>query len=406
MSRQHLLVIGAGPYQLPAIRLAKARGFRVSATDMDPHAVGAHESDSFGTVSTRDVEATRDFALDLHRRHPVDGVMTMASESAVTVAAVAQALGLPGLDPGVALNATHKGRRQEVLHRSGVPSPRFSRATGVAEAEDRIRAIGLPVVVKPVDSAGSRAVRKITALDQLPDAIAEIRSVSAGEELVVEEFLTGSEHSIEGIVVADGVHWTGFSDRNYARKEAFAPYFLEDGDTLPTALSPAAEAEVHEVATAAVTALGITWGPVKGDILVDESGPRILEMAARLSGDYFCDETVPLHNGVELVPVVMDLSLGLPIAPDALVPRFSRAVALRGVWPPAERVTGIEGIDEAARLPGIHFVRLEPRWQDRQLPTTVSRRDRIAAVLASGPTRGEAVARAERAVGVVQVSSK
>ena len=370
---------------------------------MNPQAVGVGEADDFGHVSTRDADATRDFALELHRRHPVSGVMTMASESSIAVAAVADALGLPGLDPDVARAATHKGRRQEVFRHAGVPSPRFSLVSSLDQARQACRSIGLPAVVKPVDSAGSRGVRKIMALDELSDAVEEIRSISTTDELVVEEFLTGTEHSIEGVVIDGRIRWTGFSDRNYANKESAAPYFLEDGDTLPTALEDTQVAAVFRAATGAVEALRIDWGPVKGDILVDASGPKILEMAARLSGDYFCDQTVPLHNGIELVPVVMDLSLGRSISIGTLQPRFERGVALRGIWPPTRRIAAVRGIENARRLPGVHFVTLDPGWHHCTYPVECGPLDRIAAVLAHGPTRQEAVERAEGAVAAVEI---
>jgi len=60
-----------------------------------------------------------------------------------------------------------------------------------------------------------------------------------------------------------------------------------------------------------------------GQQVDQRKGINVLEMAARLSGDYFCSETIPLHNGINLVEAVMDLSLGLPISPENLTPKFN-----------------------------------------------------------------------------------
>ncbi len=404
-----LLIIGAGPNQLPAIRLAKSRGYCVAVTDMNPAAEGFALADDHGIASTRDPEATIAYARALHARRPLTGVMTMASESAVTVARVAAALGLPGLDPDAAWRATNKVLRQESWRAAGIAAPRFGRAETVPEALRVAEAIGWPVVVKPVDSAGSRGVRKVNSPAEMAAAVAEIREHSQRPEILIEEYLTGTEHSIEGIVFDGVVHWAGFSDRNYDKKEIYPPYFLEDGDTLPTVLTPELLARAEALATAAVHALGINWGPVKGDILVDASGPKMIEMAARLSGDYFCYETIPLHNGVNLLESVMDLSLGLSPDLGALQPRFSRGVALRYVWPTPGRIVAIRGVEAVRAMPGVHFFNWEPRWRDiavgAEITPARSMGERVGCVMTWADTREQAIAIAEAAVRRVEIET-
>ena len=406
MERQHLLLIGGGPNQLSAIQAATSRGLRLSVLDGDRDALGRGHADHFANVSTRDVKAAVAFASDLNDQFKIHGVMTMASESAVTVAAIAQELALPGVSVEAALRATHKGLRHEAFQHAGVPSPRFMRVKNLVQAQEALESLGVPVVVKPVDGAGSRGVQKINTGTELPAAVAEIFAISKVREILIEEFLIGSEHSIEGLVVAGAVRWTGFSDRNYALKEVAFPYFVEDGDTMPSLLTPSAKSAVEQAATNAVKALGIKWGPVKGDILVNESGPKVIEMAARLSGDFFCDVTSPLHNGIELVPAVMDMCLGLPLAGEALSPKFSRGVALRGLWGRNGVVADIEGIDELYQFPGVSLARLEPKWQRESLPKRATRRDRLAVVVTTADTRDEATYRAKVAINSLRIVSQ
>lgn len=403
MHRRHLLIVGAGPNQLPAIELARSLGHRVSAIDKNPHAVGQPLVSDFGAVSTREVESAVNFAISLNRTQPIDGVMTMASESAITVASIADKLGLPGVKVEAARRATHKGLRQSVFQEHGIPAPRFARAITPTEVLRACLKIGFPCVIKPVDGAGSRGVRKISIPRDIDDAIAEIRQVSSVPEMLVEEFLTGTEHSIEGLVIDGQIQWTGFSDRNYSRKEFVPPHFLEDGDSLPSILAPAQLDAAQRIASEAVRALGIDWGPVKGDIMIDESGPKILEMAARLSGDFFCDVTVPLHNGIELVPAVMGLSLGENIDRETLKPQFARGVALRGVWSPGGKVRGIHGLECVQRQPGVRVARIEVGWEKQMTPQLSSARDRLVAIVCDGKTRSEAVRRAERAVATIKL---
>jgi biotin carboxylase len=133
-------------------------------------------------------------------------------------------------------------------------------------------------------------------------------------------------------------------------------------------------------------------------------------MAARLSGDYFCDETVPLHNGVNVVEAVMSLSLGEKVKPESLRPKFNRGVALRYVWPKPGKVTAIYGIERVRSMPGVHFFRWEPRWRDIAVGTVItparSMGERVGSVMACGRDRDEAVRLAEDAVCAVQIMTE
>lgn len=406
-----LLVIGAGEKQLPALFVARSKGRPVIAVDANEEAPGRKVADGFSCISTKDYNEIIQFAASIaDNGGAISGVSTMASESAITVAEVAAALGLPGLHPDAARRATHKVDRQECFQRAKVPAPRFARADSVETALKQADQLGWPFVIKPADSAGSRGVQLIKDAEQLTAAVEEIRGISKDPSFLMEEYLEGTEHSIEGMVLDGEVIWTGFSDRNYDKKHIYAPYFLEDGDTLPTVLSDAMLDRVKAVSTQAVRALGIDFGPVKGDILIDAEGPKVFEMAARLSGDYFCDVTVPLHNGINLLEAVMDQALGLPVDRERLQPRFNRGVALRYVWPEPGIVRRIEGLEPARSLPGVHFVQFEPRWKDLAVGTRIdpmrSMGERVAAVMAHAETRAEAIAIAEEAVSMIRIDTE
>lgn len=402
-----ILIIGAGPNQMPAIEHAKQRGYKVFVTDMNPEAVGIESADGFGLASTRDPEKSIEYARKIHETHQLDGVMTMASESSYTVACIAKELNLPGLHPDKAFRATHKVQRQEAFRSYGVPSAQFDGADSLEDGLEKAERIGWPVVVKPADSAGSRGVRKVESPNEMADAVKEIRGISTETSFLIEEFMTGTEHSIEGIVIDGEVTWTAFSDRNYDKKEIYLPYFLEDGDSMPSVLEPSILHAARQAATDAVRALEIDWGPVKGDILIAEDGPKMIEMATRLSGDYFCYETTPLHNGINLLEVVMDLSVGQSIDVSKLQPTKEQGVALRYIWPNPGRVTAILGLEEARAMPGVHFVNYEPNWEGLKVgdvitPST-SMGDRVGCVMTSAETREEAIRIAESAVAKIRI---
>lgn len=410
MTSKRIMIIGAGPNQLPAIKLAKDKGYKVYVTDFDPNAVGFAMADDHALISTRDAEATAKAALEFSKSNPIHGVMTMASESAITVATVAEALEIPGVSVDGAIKATNKIKRQISFKEAGIPNARHAKAADFEEALQVTRELGWPVVLKPSDSAGSRGVQLVKDENQLKEAIEEVNRITRDHHFLIEEFLEGSEHSIEGIVINGEVHWTAFSDRNYDKKYLYFPYFMEDGDTLPTALDDTMLEKVKKVSTQAVHSLGIQFGPVKGDILVDKEGPKVIEMAARLSGDYFCYETAPLHNGINLLDLVMKQAMDEEIAASELTPKFNRGVALRYVWPQPGEITSVKGVEEVRAMDDVRFFKWEPNWNGKIKKGTIiekpkSMGERVGAVLVSGTDREAAIALANKAINHIEITT-
>jgi biotin carboxylase len=136
------------------------------------------------------------------------------------------------------------------------------------------------------------------------------RSHSPSERVMVEQYLDGPQISTESVVVG-GRCWTpGFSDRNYEYLERYAPFFIENGGDLPSHLAPDLQAKVKDVVARAASALGIVNATVKGDIVVHKGEAYVIELAARLSGGFFCSREIPLNTGVDFVGAAIKLALG------------------------------------------------------------------------------------------------
>lgn len=400
-----VVILGAGRAQIPVIARAKRLGYRVVSPDVSPTAPGLAMSDHpLPGVSTHDPLALIAALRDLERGGVrADGVLTAGVEASHSAAAVCESLGLPGVGVQVAERATDKLARLQALQAAGVSCPRFGFARELKDARSVAKELGYPVVLKPTRKAGARGVVRCSDPAEL-EAAWRIARAESSDGVLVEEYLEGSEHSSESLVVDGAIHTTGFSDRNYDTKHRYPPYFLENGDTLPSALAPQVLRETLAEVEKAICALGIELGPAKGDILVTREGkPVILEMATRLSGDYFCTDTVPLHNGTDIVSAALQQCVGDPVDLRLLRPCYERGVALRYLWPGPlpGRIRSIRGWEECSALPGVQFLTWEPHWLDRGVGVGTplcrprSHRERIASVLTGGVTRDEAVALAE-----------
>src|SRR5579864_2105228 len=117
-----LLIIAAGPLQVPAIQEAAAMGLRTVAVDANPSAPGMALADASYPVDIFDVPAVEQIA----RAENISGVMTLCTDAPVrTVAAIGSALGLPALSPEAAANATDKRRMRTAMSAHAVPIPAF-----------------------------------------------------------------------------------------------------------------------------------------------------------------------------------------------------------------------------------------------------------------------------------------
>ena len=333
MTKKRVFMLGAGFMQGVAIRAARALGCTVVAADGNPSAVCAAEADEFVCIDLKDTARLIDYARYLQQNGGLDAVFTAATDFSAAVAAVAAACGLRGHTLEAALNATDKVRMRECFRKAGVPSPAFIELTAadLAAPADRLEARGnvrysdlgaatadaleqrlgklagcFPLVVKPVDNMGARGCSLVRNLPELRKAAATALQYSRSGRVIVEEYIEGSEFSIEGLIFGRRLYITALADRHIF----FPPYFIEMGHTIPSDCTQDIADEVMSVFERGVHALGLTDGAVKGDILVRNGKAFVGEIAARLSGGYMSGWTVPYSCGLDITAAALTLALG------------------------------------------------------------------------------------------------
>lgn len=403
LKQKRLLLIGAGHEQLAALRAAQQLGLFVIALDGNPHAPGLSQADEGICVDIRDVEAVTKIGKDA----TVDGVFSHAVDLPFVVAIVAQHLRVPGLDPDIALRASNKHLRYQCFQNRSVPCPQFFLVASVEAALAQAEMLGYPLVMKPLDCAGARGIRKVSGPNEVEEGFNLALSFSQEPSVLIEEFLEGPEISTESVIIDGQIITTGFADRNYSKKEMFAPYFIEDGHTIPTDLSADEQAGVIQVIEQAIQALDITWGVAKGDIILTTSGPKIFEMTPRTSGGRFCADMVPLATGVDILPFLIAMSVGESPSIEDLHPKIQRGAAQRFLFPEPGEIVDVNGMADSRDLPGIYDVVLqEGMMPGGRVPPMTNHGDRIGHVIAAGDTRDEAVRRAECAVDSIRIETR
>jgi biotin carboxylase len=407
MSGKTILVISGGTEAVPGIARAREMGLHVVVSDGSPTAPGLLAGDEQLLASTYDVRATVAAARRYERevRH-IDGVISIASDVPLTVASVAVELGLPGIPLAAARLASDKLAMKRHLAEHGVAVPWFAPAPTAGHLRAHVAEQGYPLVLKPLDSRGARGV--LLLHDEHIDlewAHATALRESPSSQVMVERFLAGPQISTESLVLDGVAHTIGFADRNYEQLERFAPYVIEDGGQLPSHLAPAEQAAVRKLVQCATDAFGVRAGVLKGDIVLCDGTPYVIEVAPRLSGGYLCTHEIPLNTGVDLVANAIRVALGETPPAEDLRPRWSRGVAQRWLFPPPGRVRCVTGVATVAARPEIALCEIRVRPGDI-VSAPSSHNTRAGVIIATGPTRELAVSSARQAVAGIEIATE
>ncbi|HRZ26021.1 MAG TPA: alpha-hydroxy-acid oxidizing protein [Spirochaetota bacterium] len=354
--KKTIMIIGGGLLQVPVITAAKKMGCRVIVTDYNPDAIGMKAADIPIVMSTRDIEGSVRVAKSQNELTPIKAVLTVGTDASMTVAAVANALNLPGIKFEDAEAATNKIKMRMRFKENDVPSPNFLPVWSLSDAKKACKILGFPLVMKPSDNMGARGVSRIDNLNQVSDAFQFSKSASPSGELIIEEYMEGPELSIDAIIYNNEITFTGVADRIIE----YPPYFVETGHTMPSSLPKKIQDQACEVMRKGIRALGITIGAAKGDIKITKDGPMIGELAARLSGGFMSAYTYPLSSGVDLMRAAIEVALGQE--PGNLEPVHSRVAIERAIITKPGIVKKINGLEEALKVPGIKeiFLNIKP----------------------------------------------
>lgn len=395
-----IMFLGAGAEQEIAIQIAKNMGLNVIAVDENTTAPGLKIADIGINADIKDVNKL----IEIGRKYKIDGVMAHAVEIPVVVSKVAKALNLPSIEPEVADRATNKLKRIQCFKKNNVPAPRFFSVSSVEEAKIATESLGFPVVFKPIDNSGARGVVKISSIADIEKYYDYSLSFSKQKTILVEECLKGFELSTESVIYKGKIYTPCIADRNYINKALYAPFFIEDGGELPTRLSKEKLDELLCVVEKAIRALGITWGVAKGDILIDDEGPKVIEMAARTGGGRFCSLKVPLSNGVNILNPLIEMAVNIEPNLDSFFPKFEKGVAERFIFPKPGKIVSISGIYEAKKIEGIYEVTIDDTIKvGNIIPDVKNHTDRHGYVIAVGKNREHAIEIAEKAMKQIKI---
>ncbi|MEV4947719.1 ATP-grasp domain-containing protein [Streptomyces sp. NPDC053755] len=330
-----LLLMGSGDRRYREyIVAAVSRHFRLWLLDAHEPSWQLPYVEGTSLLDTRNVDELLAEAEKVMRRLPVAGVFTYDESLVHTAARLAESLGLPGSAPDAVLACRDKATTRARLTAAGVPQPACVPVATAAEARGAADATGYPVVVKARGLAGSLGVVRADHGDAVEAAFTAAGGASwpgvprYEADVLVEEYLTGPEISIDAVVV-DGV----CTPTIVARKQVgMEPYFEETGHTVDAADPLLQDSELLDQLHRIHKALGFEHGATHTEFKLTPQGPRLVEINARLGGD-FIPLIGMLATGTD--PAVAAAHVAAGLTPDT-APKARRTAAVRFLYPEAD----------------------------------------------------------------------
>ena len=304
---KRVLMLGGSIYQTYAIKAAREMGYYVITCDYLPDNPGHQYAHEYHNVSTTDKEAVLALAKELK----VDGVVAYASDPAAPTAAyVCEKLGLPTspCQSVEILSKKHLFRQYLTEHGFNVPKAKSYKTYEEAVAD--IDNFTLPVMVKPVDSSGSKGINKLTDKSQLKAFVEDALSYSRDKIFLIEEFIvkngpqiSGDAFSVDGKLV---FHCLGNEFYSTKVDKDFAPL----GECWPTVMPQEVIDTLAEDLQRLISSLGMKSTAYNVEAIYGTDGKvYILELGAR-SGGSLIPQITALATGVDMVPYVIKAALG------------------------------------------------------------------------------------------------
>ena len=368
-----LLLLPTRTYRAEAF-LTAARSLHVSVTigrAQRPEEL-TNSPDELLPLDVRDPQAAAPIAVAFARQHPLDAVIGVDDVTAVTAAAIAQAIGLPHNSVASVTAAGNKRRMRELLSGQGVLVPCHRVFPLDGDPQEFATQVVYPCVLKPLILSAScgvirandeeefrRAFRRVGAL------LTNLGLVERDEQarwILVEDFVPGIEVALEGLLTEGTLQSLAMFDKPDPLN---GPFFEETIYVTPSRLPADLQQDIIASAARTARALGLREGPVHGEFRVNEKGVWVIELASRTIGGH-CSSTLNFASGMSLEELILRHALRMPLPP--LTRQEQAAGVMMLPIPFGGRLREVRGQAEARAVPGVEALTITAEPGDELVP--------------------------------------
>jgi len=305
MRKKKLLMLGGADIQVSAIKKAKEMGVYVITCDYLPDNPGHLCSDEYYNVSTTEKEAV----LELAEKLKIDGILAYASDPAAPTAAfVAEKLGLPTNPYSVVKTLSRKDLFRVFMEENGFKVPKSKSCKNFEEAKQFFSLINKKVIIKPVDSSGSKGIYVLNSENDLATYFDKSMSFSKVGIIILEEFIDKKGFQIggDGFIIDGNLVFRCFGDIHFSKVNPLLPCSV----SFPTLHDLKTTRKVHDYVQKLLAVIGFKMGAVNFDILVtNDDEIYILEIGSRNGGNMI-PEITEYCTGVNMIEYSIKTALG------------------------------------------------------------------------------------------------
>lgn len=308
--KKKLMILGGSRYIIPVIKTAQVMGMHVITCDYLPDNIGHKYSDEYHNVSITDKEKV----LELAKRLTIDGIVSFATDPGVVTAAyVAEKLGLPGCPYKSVEILQNKDKFRHFLSENKFNVPLAHGYSSKEDAKLGIKQFSFPVIVKPVDSAGSKGVSRVDNYEALDAALSEAFDHSLSGRVIIEEFLekVGCSSDTDCFSVDNKLVFASF-DCQYFDENSLNPY-TPAGYSWPSDMPASAQSELRSELQRLIKLLQLGTSIYNVETRFCTDGKAyIMEVSPRGGGNRLA-EMLKIACGQDLIEANIRGALGMPI---------------------------------------------------------------------------------------------
>lgn len=320
----------------------------------------------------RDPLAAAQAAVEFTRHHPIDAVIGVNDVTAITAAAVAEAVGLPHNSVASVTAASNKHQMRELLSAQGIPVPRHAVFPLDGDSTTFAQQVVYPCVVKPLILSASCGVIRANDQEEFTQAFRRVGALLAtlgltaideqARWILVEDFVSGVEVALEGLLTNGAFQPLAIFDKP---DPLDGPFFEETIYVTPSRLSSDVQQAIVACAGRTAEALDLRDGPVHGEFRVNQNGVWVIEMAARAIGGR-CSRTLDFAAGMSLEELILRHALRMPLPPLTRQERAAGVMMLP--IPYGGRLHEVRGQREAKAVSGIEELTITAEPGDELVP--------------------------------------
>jgi len=247
--------------------------------------------------------------LEIAKQTNIDGIVAYATEAAAATAAyVGNALELPSNPHESVLMLSKKNLFREFLKNNGFNYPKAKSFSTITEARDSLKEFQFPIMIKPIDSSGSRGVSRIDSKVGFDYAFNNALSRSVEKSVIIEEYIEMAHECMIGgdIIVINGkIEFFGLlNGYRDTKKNSFVPY----GNSYPIFIEAEKLEVVRKELQKLMGILQIEMGVLNIEVMFDKNEkPYIIEIGPRNGGNIA--ELLEMTTGVDLVGITVEASI-------------------------------------------------------------------------------------------------